>query len=113
MRRLIAEIVRKICDAVFECENGAESLAVFAEHQPDWVLMDVEMPRMDGIQATAALKKRFPAARVVVLTKYNDLQTREAAREAGADAFLDKENLVALRDLIKEETSKKYNEAEK
>ena len=81
MRRLIAEIVRKICDTVFECADGAESLAAFARHQPDWVLMDVEMPRMDGIAATAALKQSFPAARIIVLTKYNDRQTREAARE--------------------------------
>jgi CheY-like chemotaxis protein len=45
MRRLIVHVVRKLSDAIFECEDGAEALSAYREHLPDWVLMDIEMPK--------------------------------------------------------------------
>lgn len=118
MRRLIRQIVEKICEQVFECEDGLEALAVYRENQPDLVLMDVEMPRLDGINATVEIKKAFPAARIAIITKFTDRQTRQAALEAGALAFLGKDNLLALRELIKEQIqtefiSEKFNGATK
>jgi len=53
MRQLLKSIVRKTADEAFECEDGAQVVAAFSSFQPDWVLMDVEMKLMDGLQATA------------------------------------------------------------
>ena len=100
MRELVAQIVRKVSAAVFECEDGDEVLAAFALHRPDWVLMDVEMKRMDGLAATAELTRAYPEANVVIVTRYTDEQTRQAAREAGARHFVAKDDLIRLRDLL-------------
>ena len=100
MRQLIKSILSKTCEKFFECEDGDEVLASFHTYRPDWVLMDVEMRRMDGIKATAELKLIHPDAKVIILTKYADAETREAAYDAGARYFVGKDDLLCLRALI-------------
>ena len=62
--------------------------------------MDIEMGQMDGITATREIPRTFPSARVVIVSKRDDDQTREAARKAGACAYVLKENLIAIRELF-------------
>lgn len=100
MRQLMKSIVSEACDEVFECEDGDEVLDAFTAHRPDWVVMDVEMKRMDGLQATSDLLSRYPQARVIIVTKHEDLQTRLAAAEAGARFLIGKEDLLSLLPLI-------------
>jgi CheY-like chemotaxis protein len=100
MRQLMKSIVSKVCDAVFECEDGDEVLDAFTAHRPDWVLMDVEMKRVDGLKATAALVNCYPQAKVIIVTKHEDMQTRLAAAEAGARFLIGKEDLLSLLPLI-------------
>ena len=100
MRRLIAQIVGKSSDVVFECEDGAEALAAYREHLPDWVLMDIEMPQTDGISATRQIIAAFPEAKIAIVTDYNHANLREAATEAGACEYIVKENLTELRRLL-------------
>jgi CheY-like chemotaxis protein len=100
MRELMKSILSKTCEEVFECEDGDEALAAFTAHHPDWVLMDVEMRRVDGLKATAALMKLHPEAKVIIVTRYTDPETRLAAQEAGARFFIGKDDLLSLRSLI-------------
>jgi two-component system response regulator DegU len=100
MRQLMKSIVRKACDEIFECEDGDQVLDAFSNHHPDWVLMDVEMKRLDGLTATSHLLNRYPDAKVIIVTKHDDMQTRLAAREAGARFLVDKEDLLSLLTLI-------------
>ncbi len=102
MRQLMKSIVSKACDVVFECEDGDEVLEAFTAHRPDWVLMDVEMKRMDGLKATSDLMRRHPEARVIIVTKHADMQTRLAASEAGARFLVGKEDLLSLLSLIQD-----------
>jgi DNA-binding NarL/FixJ family response regulator len=75
-------------EVVGEAADGVEALEAVARTRPDVVLMDVRMPRMDGIAATRQLRSRHPAVRVVVLTTYDlDEYLLEALR-AGASGFL-------------------------
>jgi DNA-binding NarL/FixJ family response regulator len=75
-------------EVVGEAADGVEALEAVARTRPDVVLMDVRMPRMDGIAATRQLRVRHPAVRVVVLTTYDlDEYLLEALR-AGASGFL-------------------------
>ena len=102
MRELMRRITGKVSRQIFECEDGDEVLAAFMQHHPDWVVMDVEMKRMDGLQATAGLTKQYPEAKVIIVTNHTDPQTREAASEAGARYFLGKDDLLLLRRIIQE-----------
>ena len=81
-------------EIVGEASNGQGAIALVAEKQPDVVLMDIEMPVMDGLAATQAIKQQCPAVRVVAMTV--DPKYRAAALAAGADAFLLKGATSAL-----------------
>jgi DNA-binding NarL/FixJ family response regulator len=75
-------------ELVAEADDGSRAVAAVHEHRPDVVLMDIRMPVMDGITATAALRRLDPAPQVIVLTTFQaDEQVLNALR-AGAGGFL-------------------------
>jgi CheY-like chemotaxis protein len=96
MRQMLAALCRDWGAIVIECANGTEAVEAYAWHQPDWVLMDFAMPIMDGLVATARIKREFPAARILIVTDYDSEALRQAAREAGASGFVRKEDLAEL-----------------
>jgi CheY-like chemotaxis protein len=100
MRRMVKSLVADLLDGVFECGDVASALSVYAEHRPDWVLMDIEMPEADGINAMLQIKAAYPEARVMIMTNYNDASLREDAWRAGACEYLVKENLLDLRRIL-------------
>ena len=75
---------------VGEAGDGEAALRIAGLVAPDVVLMDVEMPVLDGISATASLRKTQPRCSIVMLSLYDDAQTRERAAAAGACAFVAK-----------------------
>jgi DNA-binding NarL/FixJ family response regulator len=73
---------------VAEAINGKEAIALYREHRPDIVLMDLQMPSVDGYNAIDAILNEFPKARIIVLTTYEgDVQATRALR-AGAAGYL-------------------------
>ena len=77
-------------DIAGEAENGLSAVELAAALQPDVVLMDVEMPMMDGLAATRLIKQQCPQCRVIILSIHDDEAVRAKARLAGADDFVDK-----------------------
>ncbi|WP_346774112.1 response regulator transcription factor [Modestobacter sp. KNN46-3] len=73
---------------VGEAGDGADAIDAVLRHRPDVVLMDVRMPRMDGLAATAALTARPDAPRVLVLTTFDLDEHVFGALQAGASGFL-------------------------
>jgi DNA-binding NarL/FixJ family response regulator len=71
-----------------EAGNGAEAVRLAAELRPDVVVMDVQMPGLDGIAATRQLVAALPAARVLVLTMFEDDATVFRALQAGARGYV-------------------------
>jgi DNA-binding NarL/FixJ family response regulator len=78
-------------EVVGAAADGVEALRVVAERRPDIVLMDLRMPRLDGVEATRRITRDFPATRVVVLTTYADDESIFGALEAGALGYLTKD----------------------
>ena len=83
-----------------ECDNARSALALWKTFYPDWILMDIEMKGLDGIAATREITASASDARVVIVTNYDEDQFREAAKSAGAFAFVSKENLQELNEII-------------
>ena len=102
MRRMIKSLVSEFAGETYECRDGAEALVAYAEHLPDWVLMDIRMSEVDGITATRQLKAAFPDANIIIVTDYNDAELRRSAREAGAREYVTKEELLDLRRILRE-----------
>jgi len=69
-----------------QASDGLQAIGLIAAQTPDLILLDVEMPAMDGIEATRLIKQRWPWIKVIVLTLYPNHKARALA--AGADAFL-------------------------
>lgn len=78
---------------VGEVGDGAQAVETFRQLRPDVTLMDLQMPVLDGVQATQAIRKEYPAARIIILTTYaGDVQAVRALR-AGAVGYLLKTSL--------------------
>lgn len=87
---------------VGEACDGSEALAMSLQLEPDVVLMDVEMPVMDGITATSLLATEAPGCAVIMLSLHDDSDTRERAHLAGAVDFVAKHSIdCALTDAIR------------
>jgi DNA-binding NarL/FixJ family response regulator len=78
-------------EVVGEADDGARVLAAVREHRPDVVLMDIRMAEMDGITATAALRRLDPRPQVIVLTTFQADEQVMSALRAGASGFLVKD----------------------
>jgi DNA-binding NarL/FixJ family response regulator len=75
-------------DVVARAADGAEAVYLASILQPDVVLMDVSMPRVDGIDATSKITEKLEGTRVVMLSALTDGETAFRARMAGAAAYL-------------------------
>ncbi|MFF1924507.1 response regulator [Streptomyces sp. NPDC058221] len=78
-------------EVVGSARDGEEAVALVAEHSPDVVLMDLRMPRCDGVEATRRIRKDFPDTQVVVLTTFAEDDSLFPALRAGARGYLTKD----------------------
>jgi CheY-like chemotaxis protein len=101
MRGMIRSLLSGKKYQCHECSDGSSALRQYDLVHPDVVLMDVAMKPMDGITATRLMKQQHPEAKVVVITDYGDRRTQEAARAAGADGFVKKEDLMIVNAVLK------------
>ncbi len=75
-------------NVVFEAEDGEHLLEIMQQQQPDVILMDLKMPKMDGIQATIKVREKYPHVKVIILTMYEDDNFIVHLVENGANAYL-------------------------
>ncbi len=96
--RLFRQGLRQICETiggfevVGEAQNGHEAVALACELKPDVILMDINMPELDGVQATSMIVEKQPQTQVIVLTMYQQDQYVFKAVKAGARGYLLKDS---------------------
>ncbi|MEU4195272.1 response regulator transcription factor [Kribbella sp. NPDC026611] len=78
-------------EVIAAASDGEEAVQLVAEHQPDVLLVDLRMPRCDGVEATRRVRTEYPGTEVVVLTTYSDDDSVLSALRAGARGFLTKD----------------------
>src|SRR5262245_23464687 len=83
---------------VAEARDGQSAIDKYREHTPDVVVMDLRMPGLGGVEATAAIRKEFPDSRIIVMTTYEGDEDIHRALAAGARAYLLKDSV--RRDLL-------------
>ncbi|RLL44943.1 DNA-binding response regulator [Oceanobacillus piezotolerans] len=71
-----------------EAENGNQAISILEQHIIDFVLMDIRMPEMNGIEATRLIKRNWPKVKILILTTFNDDEYALQALKEGANGFL-------------------------
>jgi DNA-binding NarL/FixJ family response regulator len=99
MRRCIKESLTSAVEIV-ECWDGGEAIAAFAKHQPDWVLMDIEMKPVDGLAAARQIRIDWPKAKIIFVTSYDQPRYREAASQLKAEGYVLKDNLEQINQIV-------------
>ncbi len=95
-RHLIRQVAATPNDTVFECVSADDALKSVAIFRPDCVTMDVRMPGSCAFDAIRSIHQLYPNTRILVVTSYDQSDFRQAAADAGATAFVSKENLSEL-----------------
>ncbi len=93
VRESLATLLRLLggIELVASASDGEDAISLALTHEPDVVLMDLRMPRLDGIEATRQLRERMPAVRVIALTTFADDESVLGALRAGARGYLTKD----------------------
>ena len=102
MRRCIREVLPS-GDEKLECSDGAEAVRAFAAHHPDWVLMDIEMKKLDGLSAARQIKADWPEARIIMVTAHDRRRFRDAAAQLNVEGYVLKEHLDEINQIVQKD----------
>ena len=100
VRQLIRDLMQSLCDEISECADGLEAVRFCRSSPPDLILMDISMPRMDGLEATQRIHALHPEISVLIVTQFDDPEYRSSAMAAGANGYFLKDDLIALEEYL-------------
>jgi len=100
VRRMIRSLIEDLDTEVIEAVDGGSAIEAYDDLRPDWLLMDINMLPVDGLTAMRTILEKHPEARIIIISQYQDARTRDTALAMGAYAFVGKEDLMSVRDLI-------------
>ena len=87
-RSIIKEVLKDEFEIVGEAENGKEAVKMFLKEKPDLITMDIMMPELNGIEATAKIKEQAPETVIVMCTSVGQDEKMREAVKAGADGYV-------------------------
>ncbi|MBI3194287.1 MAG: response regulator transcription factor, partial [Ignavibacteriae bacterium] len=88
----IAKTVNTAGNEVSFCSTSSEVLQAYERWHPDVVIMDIRIKPLNGIKTTKMLRELYPNVKIIMLTSYDEPEYRNAAREAGANGYVLKDN---------------------
>ena len=101
-------------EMVAEAENGVEALEQVLENVPDIILLDICMPKMDGLEFASIVKQKYPQMRIVIITGFDDFEYARSALRAGVDDYILKPiTREMVEDVVKKQIEKIAEEREK
>ena len=100
VRRMIRELIEDIDTQILECSDGGDTIEAYEANLPDFVLMDINMQPVDGLTAAKEILSRHAEAKIIIVSQHQDARTRETALAIGVTAFVGKDDLTPIRDLI-------------
>jgi CheY-like chemotaxis protein len=101
VRRLLLSILGERGDEIRVCAEGIEALTLCALEQPDWVVLDLNLARADGLSLTRQMRSLCSQTRVLLVADEEDVRLRERADQAGASQVISKERLTELPALLR------------
>ncbi len=108
VRALLRLILAPMQCELVECSDGEEAVETYTRIRPDLVLMDIEMPVMDGIIAAEQLLAGDPNAAVIMMSQYSDAVITERSLRTGARRFISKDMLYHLPDIFRTMTHEEH-----
>lgn len=105
--KIIHQLLKERFDEIFECSDVLTAVRIFEENQPEWVVMDIEMPEIDGLAGVRMIKNKYPNSRIIMVSKFQDKEIVDFSKYVGADAFFSKDDLSKLNTYF--ESWGKYN----
>ncbi len=103
LRRMLHDLLLKHYGpkvTLLECGTGREAVAMAREREPDWILMDIKLPDIDGFTASRRILKEAPGRKIIIVTSYDEPEYRDEAQRLGAAGYVLKDNLIALFDIL-------------
>jgi len=102
LRDIIKNVLVSPDNTYIECSNGKEAIECYSEYKPDWVIIDSELDKIDGIAVSQKITDKFPQANILILTQYDDIHLKKAAFKAGVKEYFLKDNIIQLKSFFKE-----------
>ena len=103
---MVRDMIEDIDPEIIECADGAAAIAIYESLKPEFVLMDINMQPVDGLTAMRTILEKYPDAPIVIVSQHQDARTRSTALAMGARAFVGKEDLMSVRELVEEAVRK-------
>ena len=107
VRQQISEFLGRYCKKLYTCESSEEGLEIYKKHQPDILLLDINLPKMNGIEFATLIRKKDKKTRILISTAYTNQEFMVQAIELGLTRYLVKpvtneEFFMAFKKCIKE-----------
>lgn len=99
-RQKIRDLLSGSCEAIRECSTATDACYIANEFVPDWIIMSMNLPDIPGIAATSILLSQQRNARIVLITNAERAYLRRAAQEAGACAYIHRNQLGDLCQIL-------------